>query len=234
MMKNKIIPVLCSLFAFSHFNAQKLTFTDKNFEKAVLANYDLNKDGAIDQSEADKVLNLFVSNKIQVRSAEDINLFKNVQTVVLDGSIIIGFDLKNLDNLSLFSCEACNLLTFKGENLRSLSALYLSGNKISQISLKNTPEILELVVPSNSLASIDVSALKKLTKLNIDNNQIKNLDITQNPDLVDLSFKNTPLQEADIKRGKQAPVATPSQSQSTPPMPTMPNMSTMPTHGNKK
>jgi len=203
MMKKKIIPILYSLFAVSYFNAQKLTFTDKNFEKAVVTNFDLNKDGSIDQSEADKVINLFVSNKIQVRSAEDINLFKNVQTVVLDGSIIIGFDLKNLDNLTLFSCEACNLLTFKGENLRSLSALYLSGNKISQISLKNTPEIVELSVSSNSLTSIDVSGLKKLTTLNIENNQIKSLDVSQNPALEILNFKNNPLQESDIKRGKQ-------------------------------
>lgn len=234
MMKNKIITILCSVFAVSYFSAQKITFTDKNFEKAVVANFDLNKDGAIDKSEADKVLNLFVSNKIQVRSAEDINLFKNVQTVVLDGSIMIAIDLKNLDNLTLFSCEACNLLSFKGENLKNLSALYLSGNKISQISLKNTPEILELVVPSNGLGSIDVSSLKKLTTLNIDNNQIKNLDITQNPDLVNLSFKNNPLQETDIKRGKQTAVEPTNQSQSIPPMPTTPNMSTMPAHGNKK
>ncbi|KQT21539.1 hypothetical protein ASG22_15395 [Chryseobacterium sp. Leaf405] len=219
-MKKKIIPILYSLFAVSYFHAQKLTFTDNNFERAVLTNFDLNKDGSIDQSEADKVINLFVSNKIQVRSAEDINLFKNVQTVVLDGSIIIGFDLKNLDNLTLFSCEACNLLTFKGENLRSLSALYLSGNKISQISLKNTPEIVELSVPSNSLTSIDVSGLKKLTTLNIENNHIKSLDVSQNPALEILNFKNNPLQESDIKRGKQV-VNKPSPSSTpTPQRPT--------------
>lgn len=203
MMKNKIIAFLCSLSAVFFADAQKLAFTDKNFEKAVVANFDLNKDGAIDKSEADKVINLFVSNKIQVRSATDINLFRNVQTVVLDGSIIISLELKDLDNLALFSCEACNLLTFKGENLRSLSALYLSGNKISQLSLKNTPEVIELIAPSNSLTGIDVSGLKKLTTLNIENNQIKSLDLSQNTELQTLNFKNNPLQEADIKRGKQ-------------------------------
>lgn len=202
-MKKKIFTTLLLLIAVSHLSAQKLTFSDKNFEKAVVSNFDLNKDGAIDQSEADKVINLFVSNKIQVRSAEDINLFKNVQTVVLDGSILIGVDLKDLNSLTLFSCEACNLLTFKAENLKNLTSLYLNGNKLTQVTLKNTPEINELLVSSNGLTSIDVSPLKKLTTLNIDNNQIKSLDVSQNPDLQNLSFNNNPLQEENIKRGKK-------------------------------
>lgn len=204
MMKKKIITILTFLLAFSYIGAQKLTFTDKNFEKAVVANFDLNKDGAIDQSEADKVTNLFVSNKIQVRSAEDVNLFKNVQTIVLDGSIMIAMDLKNLNNLTLFSCEACNLLTFKGENLKNLKSLYLNNNKLNQISLKNTPEINELIISSNVLQSIDVSPLSKLITLNLENNQIKNLDVSQNPNLESLNINNNPLTEADIKRGKVA------------------------------
>ncbi len=218
-MKKKIFTTLCFLSAVGYFSAQKLTFTDKNFEKAVVANFDLNKDGAIDQSEADKVINLFVSNKIQVRSAEDINLFKNVQTVILDGSIIIGFDLKDLNSLTLFSCAGCNLLTFKAENLKKLSSLYLNDNKLSQISLKNTPEISELVVSTNTLQNIDVSSLKKLTTLNIENNQIKQLDISGNPDLDNLNINNNPLQEADIKRAKTTKSITPASSSSLPQRP---------------
>jgi Leucine-rich repeat (LRR) protein len=209
-MKKKIFTILVFLFAVSYYNAQKLTFNDKSFEKAVVTNFDLNKDGAIDQSEAEKVVSLFVSNKIQVRSAEDINLFKNVQTIVLDGSIMIAIDLKNLNNLTLFSCEACNLLTFKGENLKSLKSLYLNNNKLTQISLKNTPEINELIVSSNTLQNIDVSALNKLITLNLENNQIKKLDVSQNPNLESLNINNNPLTEADIKRGKT--VATPNSS----------------------
>ncbi|WP_415328487.1 leucine-rich repeat domain-containing protein [Chryseobacterium sp. MMS23-Vi53] len=209
MMKKKIITILCSLFAVSLFSAQNLKFTDKNFEKAVLANYDINKDGAIDKSEADRVVNLFVSNKIQVRSAEDINLFKNVQTVVLDGSILIGVDLKDLDYLTLFSCEACNLLTFKAENLKNLTSLYLTGNKLTGISLKNTPAINELVIASNGLGSIDVTQLKKLATLNIADNQIKNLDVSQNPELQSLNYNNNPLTEQNIKRGKVINTSTP-------------------------
>lgn len=220
-MKKKIFTSLAFLMAVSHFSAQKLTFSDKNFEKAVVANFDLNKDGAIDQSEADKVINLFVSNKIQVRSAEDVHLFKNVQTVVLDGAIIIAIDLKNLDHLNLFSCENCNLLTFKAENLKNLTSLYLSGNKLTQFSLKNTPEINELLLASNSLETIDVSSLTKLNTLNLENNQIRKLDVSGNPDLLTLNTNNNPLKEEDIKRGKKIAISnTSADSSSLPQKPT--------------
>lgn len=218
-MKKKIFTFLGFLLAVSCFNAQKLTFSDKTFEKTVLANYDLNKDGAIDQFEADKVTNLFVSNKIQLRSAEDINLFKNVQTIVLDGAIIISLDIKDLNNLTLFSCEACNLLTFKAENLKSLTSLYLNGNKLTQISLKNTPEINELLLSSNSLTSIDVKPLKKLITLNLENNQIKQLDVSENPNLENLITNNNPLKEEDIKRGKAAKTTAAPSSSSLPQRP---------------
>ncbi len=221
-MKNKIFPTLLFLSAVSYGNAQKLSFSDKIFEKAVVEKFDLNKNGAIDQSEADKVINLFISNKIKVRSADDINLFKNVQTVILDGAIIISVNLKNLDNLSLFSCEACNMLDFQAENLKSLTSLYLNGNKLSQVSLKNTPEIYELVVSSNGLTSIDVRSLKKLMMLNIENNRITTLDVSQNPELRTLITKNNPLQEANIKRAKN-PVVAPAGPSSSP---------IKPSHGN--
>lgn len=207
-MKNKIFTSLCFLIAIGYCSAQKLTFSDKNFEKAVVANYDLNKDGAIDQSEADKVNNLFISNKIQVRSADDINLFKNVQTVILDGSIIITIDLKNLDYLSLFSCAGCNTLNFKAENLKSLSSLYLNDNKLSNITLKNTPDISELVLASNALQDIDVSSLKKLTSLNLENNQIKKLDLLGNPNLESLNITKNPVNEKDVKRAKNTSTST--------------------------
>lgn len=218
-MKNKIFPALLFLSAVSCWNAQKLNFSDKVFEKAVVEKFDLNKDGAIDQSEADKVVNLFVSNKIKVRSADDINHFKNVQTVVLDGAIIISAHLKNLDKLSLFSCEACNMLDFQAENLKSLTSLYLNGNKLSQIALKNTPELYELILSSNSLTSLDVSALKKLITLDISNNRISSLDLSQNPEVWKLTVKNNPLQEQDIKRAKTTAVKAPASPSAAPKKP---------------
>jgi len=43
MMKIKIITTLYLILGLSFFYGQKLEFKDKNFEKAVLENFDLNK-----------------------------------------------------------------------------------------------------------------------------------------------------------------------------------------------
>ncbi|MCS3531889.1 hypothetical protein [Chryseobacterium sp. JUb7] len=227
-MKKKIFTTLCFVLAVSYASAQKapvkdkaveketapkddskfltgkkVTFTDNEFKKQIVAKYDLNRDGDIDQSEADKVSTIIIgNNNLKIRSAEDINLFRNVQSVVLDGSIILDIDLKNLDYLNLFSCVGCNLRTFKSENLKSLTDLYLNNNK--------------------DLQTIDVSALNKLMVLDIKDTQIKKLDVSQNPDLMTLNVSTNTLTEENIKRGKKAvstAISSPSTSSSAPQRP---------------
>ncbi len=63
MMKFKIFTVLTGFFGLVFLHAQKLEFKDKNLEKAVIENFDLNKDEAISQCEADAVNNLFLVQK---------------------------------------------------------------------------------------------------------------------------------------------------------------------------
>ncbi len=102
-MKNKIIPLLLCIFALSSSHAQQLVFKDKNFEKAVLENHDLNKDGKISSSEADGVENLFLMDK-GITSVEDVSYFKNVRMIILDQNNIPRILLKDMDNIQLISC----------------------------------------------------------------------------------------------------------------------------------
>lgn len=222
-MKNKIFTPLSFVLAISYATAQKapvkdniseikaapkdesefltakkVMFTDHEFKKQMIARYDLNRDGEIDQSEADKVSTIIIgNNNLKIRSAADISLFRNVQSVVLDGSIILDIDVKNLDYLNLFSCVGCNLRTFKSENLKNLTDLYLSSNK--------------------DLQTIDVSALNKLTVLDIKDTSIRKLDISQNPDLSTLHIDTNTLKEENIKRGKKTASAAASAANSTAP-----------------
>lgn len=63
MMKIKIFTALSLILGLTFFNGQKLEFKDKNLEKAVVENFDLNKDGVIEASEAEMVANLFLVQK---------------------------------------------------------------------------------------------------------------------------------------------------------------------------
>lgn len=200
MMKIKIFTALYLIFMISFFYGQKLEFKDKNFEKAVLGNFDLNKNGLLEVSEADMVMNLFLTQK-GISSAEDLPLFKNVKMVVLDDNIIPDITISKLDQLELFSCTGCKISSFKAENLKNLSSLYLDNNLLESISLEEIPKIDQLTLSLNQLKTIDVTRFKVLRKLNLEHNKLQKIDITGNEVLQTLNITGNTINEADIKKG---------------------------------
>jgi len=199
-MKNKIFAILYLISGLSLFYGQKLDFKDKNLEKAVLENFDLNKSGSIEQLEANRVTNLFLVQK-GITSTDDLGFFKNVKMIMLDDNAISNVIIKNMDHLELFSCTGCKISTFEAENLKSLASLYLDNNLLEHISLKATPRIDQLTVSLNKLKTIDLTMLKNLRKLNIEHNQIQKLDVSGNPNLQTLNIGANKMKESDIKKG---------------------------------
>jgi Leucine-rich repeat (LRR) protein len=200
MMKKKIFIMLGFVTALPFFHSQKLNFKDKNLEKAVIENFDINKSGSIEQVEADMISNLFLVKK-NIASAEDLVFFKNAKMIVLDDNNIPKVSVQNLPNLQLFSCTGCKISTFKAENLKTLASLYIDNNLIESISLKDLPRIDQLTLSLNQLKSIDLAPLKNLRKLNLEHNQIQKLDISGNPELQTLNLGGNKIKESDIKKG---------------------------------
>lgn len=199
-MKNKIFAILCLISGLSLFDAQQLDFKDKNLEKAVLENFDLNKSGSIEQLEANRVTNLFLVQK-GITSTDDLRFFKNVKMIMLDDNNISNVAIKNMDHLELFSCTGCKISKFEAENLNNLASLYLDNNLLENISLKATPRIDQLTVSLNKLKTINLAMLKNLRKLNIEHNQIQKLDVSGNPNLQTLNVGGNKMKESDIKKG---------------------------------
>lgn len=200
MMKIKIFTVIFIILGLSFFFGQKLEFKDKNFEKAVLGNFDLNKNGILESQEAGMVTNLFLVQK-GITSTEDLHFFKNVKMIVLDDNAIPNIVLNNLDQLELFSCTGCKISSFKVENLKNLSALYLDNNLLEGISLKGIPKIDQLTLSLNQLKTIDLAQLKVLRKLNVEHNKLQKIDISGNPVLQTLNVTGNKIKETDIKKG---------------------------------
>ncbi|PQA89978.1 hypothetical protein B0A69_21395 [Chryseobacterium shigense] len=206
MRKIKIFATLCLIMSgFSFFSAQKINFKDQNFEKAVLENFDLNKNGSLEQLEADVVTNLFLVQK-GIQSAEDTRFFPNVKMIVLDDNTISHVSIANFPHLELFSCTGCRISAFKGEDLKNLTSLYLDQNLLENISLKDTPKIDQLTLSLNQLKTIDLTALKNLRKLNVEHNKIQKLDISGNPALQTLNVGGNKMKEADIRKGTKTDV----------------------------
>ncbi|AKK71553.1 hypothetical protein OK18_01870 [Chryseobacterium gallinarum] len=205
MMKIKIFAGLFFISAFSSGYGQKLDFKDKNFEKAVLENFDVNKNGVLEQVEAGMVTNLFLVQK-GIASADDLHFFRNVKMIVLDENTISDIAVENLEKLELFSCTGCKITSFKAGNLKNLASLYLDNNLLQGISLKETPRIDQLTLSLNQLKTIDVSQLKNLRKLNIEHNSIRKIDISGNPALQTLNVGGNKMKETDIRKGMKTDV----------------------------
>ncbi len=206
MRKIKIFATLCLIISgFSFFYAQKLNFKDQNFEKAVLNNFDLNKNGLLEQEEANAVNNLFLVQK-GIKSAEDVGFFPNVKMIVLDDNTISSVSLDNFAYLELFSCTGCGMSSFKAERLKNLASLYLDNNLLENISLKETPRIDQLTLSLNQLKTIDITVLKNLRKLNVEHNKIQKLDISGNPALQTLNISGNKMKETDIRKGTKTDV----------------------------
>lgn len=205
-MKIKIFVTLSLIISgFSLFCAQKLNFKDKNFEKAVLQNFDVNKNGSLEKLEADMVINLFLVQK-GITAADDLLLFSNAKMIILDDNKISEISVKNLLHLELFSCTGCKIASFKAEGLKNLASLYLDNNLLENIWLLETPKIDQLTLSLNQLKTIDITSLKNLRKLNIEHNKILKLDISGNPALQTLNVGGNPIKEADIKKGMKTDI----------------------------
>lgn len=200
MMKIKIFTALCLILGFSFFYGQKLEFKDKNFEKAVLENFDLNKNGILEKTEISMITNLFLVQK-GITSAEDLRFFEHVKMVILDDNIISNIAISNMDNLELFSCTGCKVSSFRAENLKSMTSLYLDNNLLETISLKAAPKINQLTLSLNQLKTIDLTSFKKLRKLNLEHNKLQKLDISENTDLQTVNVGGNKMKDADIKKG---------------------------------
>lgn len=205
-MKIKIFVSLSLIISgFSLFTAQKLNFKDQNFEKAVIANFDLNKNGILEKPEADMVTNLFLVQK-GITSAEDLLFFTNAKMILLDDNAIPDVSLKGLPNLELFSCTGCKITSFKAEGLKNLASLYLDNNLLENISLKETPRIDQLTLSLNQLKTIDITRLKHLRKLNVEHNKLQKLDISGNASLQTLNVGGNTMKESDIHQGAKTDV----------------------------
>ncbi|GEN72234.1 MULTISPECIES: leucine-rich repeat domain-containing protein [Chryseobacterium] len=201
MMKIKIFATFSLIISgFFLFRAQKLNFKDPNFEKAVLENFDLNKNGSLEKLEADMITNLFLVQK-GITSADDMLLFSNAKMIVLDDNTIPNVSIMGLPQLELFSCTGCKISSFRAEGLKSLASLYLDNNLLENISLKETPRIDQLTLSLNQLKAVDITPLKNLRKLNVEHNKIQKLDISKNPALQTLNIGGNPMKESDIKKG---------------------------------
>lgn len=188
--------------------SQTLTFSDPNFEKAVLDHdsiIDSNFDGKIQVSEANGVVELNL-RKRNITSMKDLYFFPNVQKAVLTNNEITEVVLENLPNLRSFYAAENYLSVLKVTNFPSLTQLHVGGNLLKSIEIINVPNLESLGCHNNQLEKIDVSTFPKLKYLTVGNNNLHSLDISKNPEMIQVTLRNNSITEIDIRNNQNLKV----------------------------
>ena len=168
-----IAALLMSCFTYGA-QAQIVKIPDPNFKQALInKGFDLNGDGEIQLSEAQKVTVLYVDNA-GITSLEGIKSFSNVE------------------DLGIYQNKT-RMVDVSG--MTKLKYIYGFDNVIEQLNVKGCVNLLDISCHKNKLKTIDVSGLKKLQVLSIGFNEITRLDVSNLTELVELHAHTNELRE---------------------------------------
>jgi hypothetical protein len=204
-MIKKIPLVMMGLVFMNLSYSQNIVFEDKKFEKAIFKiepKIDLNKDGIIQVSEAEKVaeLNLMQNN---ISNAEDIKYFVNLRYLALTDNKLKSFNISGFTKLEELYCAKNRLTELNISNLPVLKRLAFGSNKLNNATLENLPNLESLDLFENNFSTIDLSGFSKLKYLSVNSNELVDLKINENKELIQfIAFENN-LKEIDITTNKK-------------------------------
>lgn len=163
-------------------------FPDANFRNYMISNFDLDKDGKISISEANKVTNIKVGTK-RIASLSGIEYLENLKSL----------DVSNSDEYPYISGE---LTSLDLSNNKYLTTLKVDYNKIESINVAENIALTSFSCSNNQLTSLDLSNNTALTSLSCKRNQLTSLDLSENNVLTTLDCSYNKLTSLDLKNNK--------------------------------
>ncbi|MBS0026537.1 leucine-rich repeat domain-containing protein [Chitinophaga sp. 22321] len=215
-----ITGLLLTLLAISS-SAQVVKITDPHFKNALIQNkVDINGDGEIQVSEAQKVTKLYLE-AVPFASLEGIKSFTNLvefgtyqnkikqvdlqgmkslkSLYLLDGDIE-SVNLKGCTNLELLGFTKNHLTSIDLSGLKKLKDLDLSYNRFTRLEIDGYPELKKLLIDDNNINTFSISQCPKLQWLDISTNNIAMaLDLTVFPELVFFDASKNHLTSVEIR-----------------------------------
>ena len=146
----------CKIIVAKYF----ITFVNENFEAYCLEYFDINKNGKISSTEANKVeiMNFYTDN---IEKLDDITHFKNLVRLYCYGS-----------SSKAGAGALTSLDVSKNTNLKEL---FCYGNKLTSLDVSKNTNLEELVCRWNYLDSLDISNNTNLKMLWCEGNNIKKI-----------------------------------------------------------
>ncbi len=182
--------VLILLYAFAS-NAQTITITDPNFERALIA-IGLDQgtvDGTIEATNVIYVRELNIPNK-NISDLSGLSAFINLEKINASGNSISAIDFSKNLYLKEIILHSNELTSINVSNNVWLESLNVYKNKLSAISLTNNRNLNYLAIADNNITALDVTANEKIVTIYAQNNQIADIDVTELKNLETLNFQD--------------------------------------------
>ncbi|MBR0531057.1 MAG: leucine-rich repeat domain-containing protein [Bacteroidales bacterium] len=180
--------------------AEEVSFPDANFRMYMLNNFDLNKNGKISVSEAEKVNAIQIPNNSEIESLQGIEYCVNLTILNVTHSYSTSSGT-NQDGSRWYRINnPGNIKTLDLSRNVKLQTLYCSGNQLKALDVSNNTVLTRLNCGANQLTTLVVSKNTVLTQLSCYYNQLSVLDISKNTELRDLYCYDNQLTALDVSK----------------------------------
>ena len=179
------------------------TFPDEAFRQYVSTHDDIDKNGELSQSEADKVTEIRISNNRAVTSLEGIEYFSKLENLYCDGDSISALNVGGNSELRTLNCSDNNISELDLTKNSCLESLECFKNGLSTLNLSGNPELTNLLCGGDKLKDIDISANPKLNSFAYLAGGLRNIDFSNNPQLQQIWISGTPLESLDVSHNPQ-------------------------------
>ena len=165
---------------------------------------DLNNDGEIQLSEANKIYKLSLDTDSSTDNIFDltgISSFKNLFYLDTSDNQVTTFDqysLSNMINLKKLYMINCNLNWIYVDSLTNLKELELQANNLTSIEVSNLNKLTSFSPANNPLTSLNINNLVNLTSLKCYSNNLTSLDLSFFPKLSSLQCEGNQINTLDL------------------------------------
>ncbi|MFK7750720.1 MAG: T9SS type A sorting domain-containing protein [Kordia sp.] len=210
-MKKQYLLFFVLIITAQSLFAQIVNIPDANFKLALTTYFssdtdgdiiadtivDTNGDGEIQQTEAEAVEVLIITNR-NISSLEGIASFTNLKHVRCLSNNLTSFDISSNLLLEVLECGYNQLTNLDISANINLKRLITHNNQISNLDVSSNPNLEVLIVDTNQLSALDVSTNSNLIELDAGSNNLSSIDLSSNTNLEAVELDGNGLTSLDV------------------------------------
>lgn len=194
---------MCSILVNRDTSNDAILFSDVYFKAYCVENFDLNGDGEVSYSEANRVTAIDVKTE-RIQSLGGVEYFSNLESLICSPDYD-GSSWSSSDRVwHLFDNEynevIGGLTTLDLSKNVLLTHLCVSGNQLTSLDISKNKALQYFDCSYNLLSSLDVLSNKDLTFLNCEFNNISELDVSPLSSLIELICSHNRLGSIDVSQ----------------------------------